>query len=243
MSADGWRRFHPLSITAAGVLLGEPGLGRDVDARYTNNRNLVAAGQRVFYLEVPGRSGTAGFGTASQAFVTLDARPARNAVRLFIYLSEADAQAIASRARQNNTTAFVIALRAAFVAAVRSLRQSPRSRVTILKEVVGENEAGGGIASAIGGKIIDAVVQRLIDAAVRLATDYVRAKGDEFVRAADSRANGVTVIVTLPAQGLSTIMRGGIIGSVASIGLLRTMLGSISAAPPGLMTVAGFRRA
>ena len=243
MSPDGWRRFHPLSITAAGVLLGEPGLGRDVDARYTNSRNLVAAGQRVFYLEVPGRSGTTGFGTASQAFVTLDARPARNAVRLFIYLSEADAQAIASRARQNNTTAFVIALRAAFVAAVRSLRQSPRSRVTILKEVVGENEAGGGIASAIGGKIIDAVVQRLIDAAVRLATDYVRAKGDEFVRAADSRANGVTVIVTLPAQGLSTIMRGGIIGSVASIGLLRTMLGSISAARPGLMTVAGFRRA
>lgn len=243
MSPDGWRRFHPLSITAAGVLLGEPGLGRDVDARFTNDRNLVAAGQRVFYLELPGGSGSDRFGTASQAFVTLDARPARNAVRLFIYLSEADAQAIASRARQNNTTAFVIALRAAFGAAVHSLRQSPRSRVTILKEFAGENEAGGGIASAIGGKIVDAVVQRLIDAAVRLATDYVRAKGDEFVRAADSRANGVTVIVTLPAQGLSTIMRGGVIGSVASIGLLRTMLGSISAAPPGLMTVAGFRRA
>ena len=243
MAPDGWRRFHPLSITAAGVLLGEPGLGRDVDARYTNDRNVVAAGQRVFYLEVPGHTGNSGGGSrASQAFVTLDGRPSQNAVRLFIYLSETDAQAIASRARQNNTTAFVIALRAAFGAAVRSLRQSPRSRVTILKEVSNETEAVAGLGSAVGGKIIEAIVNRLIDAAIRLATDYVRAKGADFVRAADNPANGVTVIVTLPAQGLSTVLRGGVIGSVASIGLLRTVLGSISAAPPALHTVPGFRR-
>ena len=239
MAPDGWRRFHPLSITAAGVLLGEPGLGRDVDARYTNDRNVVAAGQRFFYLELPGHSG--GGSRASQAFVTLDGRPSQNAVRLFIYLSETDAQAIASRARQNNTTAFVIALRAAFGAAVRSLRQSPRSRVTILKEVSNETEAAG-VGSAIGGKIIEAIVNRLIDAAIRLATDYVRAKGTDFVRAADNPANGVTVIVTLPAQGLSTVLRGGVIGSLASIGLLRTVLGSISSASPALHTVAGFRR-
>lgn len=251
MRQDGWRRFHPLSVSNAGILLGEPGLGKDVDAEYLRDRSRIASGQRFFYLALPVPGGIGG--GPSQAFVILDGRPNKNVIKLFLYLSEADAQPIAARARQNNTTAFVIALRAAFGAAVTSLRRSPRSRVTILREsevtgltevqLAGEAPAAG-IAAAVGEKVLSVVIDKLIDAVIRLAIDYAKVKRDEFVRAVDNPASGVTIIATIPAPGLSTILRGGILPSILQVGALRTLLGTLTSSRllPGLCTVAGFRR-
>ena len=252
MRQDGWRRFHPLSVSNAGILLGEPGLGKDVDAEYLRDRSRIASGQRFFYLTLPVPGGIGG-GGPSQAFVVLDGRPNRNVIRLILYLSEADAQPIAARARQNNTTAFVIALRAAFGAAVTSLRRSPRSRVTILREsevtgltevqLAGEAPAAG-IAAAVGEKVLSVVIDKLIDAVIRLAIDYAKVKRDEFVRAVDNPASGVTIIATIPAPGLSTILRGGVLPSLLQVGALRTLLGTLTSSRllPGLQTVPGFRR-
>jgi hypothetical protein len=248
MKYDGWRRFHPLSVSAAGTLLSEPGLGKDVDAEYLRDRGHIASGQRFYYLTLPVTVRDGG-GGPSQAFVVIDGRPTSNLIKIFLYLSEADAQPIAARARQNNTTAFVIALRAAFAAAVRSLRMSPRSRVTVLREseLTGETEvyeAGGGVAAAIGEKVLGVIIDKLIDAAIRLATDYARAKRDEFVKMVDDPKSGVTVIATIPAPGLSTVLRGGVLPSIAQVGALRTVIGSLTSSKllPGLQTVAGFRR-
>ncbi|HEY5629050.1 MAG TPA: hypothetical protein VIR16_06025, partial [Candidatus Limnocylindrales bacterium] len=238
---NGWRQLHPLSIAAAGILLGEPGLGADVDARFTRDRSMVAAGQRFFYLQLPGGGGGGGGGGGrsipSQAFVTIDARAGRNLIRLSIYLSEADAQAIASRARQHNTTAFVIALRAAVRVAVNSLRMSPASRVKLLREVNAEAPAAAA-AGAIASKIVEKIVDRLIDAAIRLAMDYAKAKGDEFVRAADNPANGVSVLVTFPIPSLSGLFSGPLTGLVA----VPRILSAILSGRAGVMTVPGFRR-
>jgi hypothetical protein len=252
MRQDGWRRFHPLSVSNAGILLGEPGLGNDVDAEYLRDRSRIASGQRFFYLALPVPGGVGG-GGPSQAFVVLDGRPNKNVIRLILYLSEADAQPIAARARQNNTTAFVIALRAAFGAAVTSLRRSPRSRITILREseVTGQTEiqlAGeapvAGIAAAVGEKVLSVIIDKLIDAVIRLAIDYAKVKRDEFVRAVDNPASGVTIIATIPAPGLSTLLRGGVLPSILQVGALRTLLGTLTSSRllPGLQTVAGFRR-
>ncbi|MFZ0530169.1 MAG: hypothetical protein WAL91_06500, partial [Propionicimonas sp.] len=240
MYPDGWRAFHPLSIAAAGILLGEPGLGADVDPRFTRDRSLVAAGQRVFYLQLPGAGGGAGKippPVPSQAFVTIDARAGRDVVRLSVYFSEADAQAVATRARQRNTTAFVIALRAAVGAAVNSLKLSPRSRVTLLRE--GSAEAPAGAAAAgVASKIIEKVVDRLIDAAIRLAMDYAKVKGDEFVKAADNPANGVSVLFTFPIPGLSSLFAGPLTGLLAVARILSAILTNRA----GVMTVPGLRR-
>ncbi|MBI4900957.1 MAG: hypothetical protein HY829_10825 [Actinobacteria bacterium] len=234
---NGWRHLHPLSIAAAGILLGEPGLGADVDPRFTRDRSLVAAGQRFFYLQLPyaGGGGVA-VSTPSQAFVTIDARAGRDLIRLSIYLSEADAQAIASRARQHNTTAFVIALRAAVGAAVNSLRISPRTRVKVLREVSAEAPAAA--AAGVASKIIEKIVDRLVDAAIRLAMDYAKAKADEFVRAADNPANGVSVLITFPIPGLSTVFAGPLTGFVA----IARILSAILSHRAGVMTVPGLRR-
>jgi hypothetical protein len=168
--------------------------------------------------------------------VTIDARPGRDVIRLSIYLSEADAQAIASRARQRNTTAFVIAIRMAVGAAVNSLKMSPRSRITLLRESSGEAPAAAG--AAVASKIVDKIVDRLIDAAIRLALDYARAKSDEFVKAADNPANGVSVLITFPIPSLSSVFAGPFTGLVAIPRILSAILNNRA----GVMTVPGFRR-
>jgi hypothetical protein len=247
MQPDGWRRFHPLSVQAAGTLLGEPGLGKDVDERYLKSRNSIAAGQRFYYVALPAPSG-GGIPTsrASQAFLTLDGRPTKNEIRLSIYISEREAQEIATRARAGNTTAFVLALRAALRAALNSLRSSPGSRVRILREAgsLAELEDEGALA-AVGSKLLDILVEKLVDAVLRLATDYAKVKRDEFVKAVDSRKQGVTIIITVPATGLSTLLRGGVVGSLLSVGPLRTILGTFTSGRmlPGAQTVPGLVRA
>jgi hypothetical protein len=245
MRPDGWRRFHPLTVAAAGTLLGEPGLGRDVASRFLRDRATVTSGQRLYYLEFvspPAGPGRIVPGVPSQMFLTVDARPGRNLLVAFVYLSEADAQAIAARARANNTMAFAIALRAGFQAAVTSVRLAPRTRVTVLREA--EDEAAAGLATAVGSKVVDTIVGKVVDALVRLASDYAKDRAAQFVKAADDPRPGVTVIITLPVRGLSTVLRGGLLGSVAGVGALATLLGTVGSARllPHVTTVPGFRR-
>lgn len=238
MTPDSWRQFHPLSVAAAGILLGEPGLGADVDPRFTRDRSTVAAGQRFFYLQLPGGGVTKS--PPSQAWVTIDARPGRDVIRLSLYLSEPEAQAVASRARQRNTTAFVIALRAAIQAAMYSLKSNPRSRVIFLREA--SNEAPAGAVAGIGASIVNSIagkiVDRLMDAAIRLAMDYARSKSDEFVKAADHPAAGVSMLVSIPIPSLSSLLLGPLAPIVGAARILAAILSHRA----GMMTVPGLRK-
>jgi hypothetical protein len=49
-----WIQFHPLSTKTAGLLLKEPGLGRNFSRKFTRHRHYTAIGQRFYYLEIPG---------------------------------------------------------------------------------------------------------------------------------------------------------------------------------------------
>ncbi|MEV8214365.1 hypothetical protein [Leifsonia sp. NPDC077715] len=239
MTADGWRQFHTLTVAAAGTLLGEPGLGVDVDPRFTRDRSTVAAGQRFFYLQLPGGGGGVAKSLPSQAWVTIDARPGQDIIRLTMYLSEPDAQAVAARARQRNTTAFVIALRAAIQAAMYSLKTNPRSRLIFLREASNEAPAAAaGAGAAILNAIISKIVDRLVDAAIRLAADYARAKSDEFVKAVDNPAAGVSIQVTVPIPSLSTFL----FGPLASVIGAARILGAILSNRLGMRTVPGLRK-
>lgn len=238
MTADGWRQFHPLTVASAGILLGEPGLGADVDPRFTRDRSTVAAGQRFFYLQLPG--GGIPKSPPSQAWVTIDARPGQDIIRLTMYLSEPDAQAVAARARQRNTTAFVIALRAAIQAAMYSLKTNPRSRLIFLREATNEAPVGvlAGVGTSILNAIISKIVDRLMDAAIRLATDYARTKSDEFVKAVDNPAAGVSIQVTVPIPFLSTLLFGPFASVVGAARILAAILSNRL----GMRTVPGLRK-
>ncbi|MBO0939071.1 hypothetical protein J2I47_21130 [Fibrella sp. HMF5335] len=47
-------QFHPLTVEAASLLLHEPLLGKDVDAKFLQSRSRISTGQRFYFLEVPG---------------------------------------------------------------------------------------------------------------------------------------------------------------------------------------------
>ena len=49
-----WVQLHPLTKHAASVLLKEPGLGKDVDVKFTAKRHRNLVGQRFYFLEIAG---------------------------------------------------------------------------------------------------------------------------------------------------------------------------------------------
>lgn len=50
----GYVQFHPLTVLAASLLLGEPKLGKNFSSKYTTRRYETAVGQRFYYLEIQG---------------------------------------------------------------------------------------------------------------------------------------------------------------------------------------------
>ena len=49
-----WVQLHPLNKHAASLLLKEPALGKDADAKVTAKRHRTTVGQRFYYLEISG---------------------------------------------------------------------------------------------------------------------------------------------------------------------------------------------
>lgn len=49
-----WEQLHPLTPQAASLLLKEPGLGKNVEHKYTVSRHKIAIGQRFYFLEING---------------------------------------------------------------------------------------------------------------------------------------------------------------------------------------------
>ena len=107
----GGRRFgrpaaaHPLTPTAAGLLLREPALGVSVPARFMRSRHHIAAGQRFFHLEPTGPVSMAALNETAapkpaaptRAWTVVNLRKSRVTVGFF--LSETEAQTIVTAIR------------------------------------------------------------------------------------------------------------------------------------------------
>ena len=101
-------KLLPLTPEVAGMLLGEPGLGRKVDAQFLAKPQKIAVGERFYYLELhrAGGPGTGGAASAaagghaprsSQVNVRVDMNKHR--IHVLLHLSEADAQEAAAKLR------------------------------------------------------------------------------------------------------------------------------------------------
>ena len=90
-----WSKIHPLTVQAAGLLLREPGLGRDMGSQWLESRHRIGVGQRFYYIEIA-QAGSPGPGKPptrqSQVNVTIDLPS--NQVRVNAYFSEPDAQRV-----------------------------------------------------------------------------------------------------------------------------------------------------
>jgi hypothetical protein len=234
----GWSLFHPLTPEAAGLLLGEPGLGRPVPPAFLVRRRVTAVGQRFYYLEIPGarvrlvprHAGRASRPVRStQTRVVLDFL--KRQLRVALYYSEADAQELAKQLRQKlPLPALLKALKARHdVQLARMLSGIPTGAVRIVHEAAPTEElAAPMIATAmrvVGPRLSELLTTSLLDALQR----ELETRRDQFVakfeRATQNDQDGVTIVVCFDAPPLLEQLRrvlkpGGALAAPAAIAAL-----------------------
>ena len=221
--AEAFNRLHPLTPEAAAVLLREPRLGVRKPAAFLRSRHRIAVGQRFYYLEaVHGQQASDGaasprrgtdrsgrMDTPSRSAITIDLRSSEVLVRMFF--SEVEAQTIASTiSRSPASPALLKALTEAYDRASQAFTQE--DGVRILKESE-DGEAELGSPQQRVPQLLLAHLRRALDAwAKTMLAQWARARGQEFVRAAQNAAQGVTVDLRLRGvPGLNLVrqaMRG-----------------------------------
>ena len=234
-SREAWSQLHPLTPHAASLLLGEPGLGSAVAPRFLADRNLIAVGQRFYYLDVAGAPGVQVVpprpgqpprpAHSSETRVIIDTL--RKELRVYLYYSESDSQNLAKSMRAGlHVSSLMTALRARLsIDWARTLRGDRNTGVQILRE--------GGVIAALGaqaaGAVVEAVAKAIVDWLLAVLKRELDARYDafvaEFTKATVAPADGVTVAVTIQASGLVELLAkatGPLAGT--PIGPLRTAL-------------------
>ncbi len=238
-----WSQIHPLTPEAAGFLLSQPGLGAQVSGKFLSSRDMIAVGQRFYYLEIATptgpRAGIAAGGRSGEINVTLDFP--RNQIRLFIFLSEASAQEIAVQLRQSQLAGAWKLLKSAVAAGLATAFRAIGRHVKVVHEAVPPEQFVGAMAGQVlrrvGPVAIDWLINKLLDWLYQAITAYYQQRANEFIAATEAPADGVTLVVALTnPPGLSQIRRA-----------LRGEPFNPLALPEGVPTinvkvVAGFRR-
>jgi hypothetical protein len=264
-SQRGWRYFIPLTRHTAGLLFGEPGLGRDTAAQFLRSSRRTAVGQRFVVLEpggwrpwppspgggAPARSiGTPtppsprptlrpGGARVSEVNLTLDIP--QETARVYIYLNESDTQAVAASIRRGESvTPVLVLLRKIYVASLRTmLSGNARRHVKLVHEAAAEMESEG-VLGTIGEAILKKIVDKLIDWVGTALSEYFTRRSQEFLTAAANPADGVTIILTLRHSSLMQVMRKALRGDSAGAGLALTRA-LLTPVDVRLQTVPGFR--
>jgi hypothetical protein len=207
-SPHAWSSLHPLTEEGAALLFGEPGLGGPTPET-TDGSPTLEVGERLFFLEVRGSppaptmpGGRATLRHATQARVRVDTTTGELAVH--IYLSEPDAQRIASQTPQGPNAAQVAAqiVRAAdgtldaviegrYPRRIRVvLGQGPRDRRTVIRRL---RALAPRLRPLRLGKTVATWLHRALTVSASLPGDIAKA-------AADGK-DGVTVIARLRGVG------------------------------------------
>jgi hypothetical protein len=220
--------MHPLTREAAGLLLNEPGLGREVAEAYLDRPEPLAVGERLYYLEVPGASTVTR--RSSGATLALDLRT--DEIRLALYLGESDAQAIAVRLRRKEPLgASLAALRRIYSHTIRATLANTRRSIRMVHEEPEQEEFASGLFQLARSPlhVLANAIQRWVTQALGAALTHQR---DAFLAATAADADGVTLLVRLTKppglRVIATLLRGGGArepsGGLGSVADLRDLL-------------------
>lgn len=241
---EAWSQIHPLTPEAATALFKEPGLGKEVDQRYLAGPYLVGIGQRFYYLQIPGMvkpvpKPPPGKEDRPSRKVPVDQPRCSNRVgviadlggaRIVVKLrfSEQAAQEIAQALRRKDVAGawrIMKTLDGALRETVRNRKVGFTLKGFELEAYLGDGAgeyqvaaAGGGIMAALGEKLLEKILDKLVDLLWEGLANYVKNTAQEFVRAADDRADGITVFVAfVNIPGLAQIRnvrQGGILAGI-----------------------------
>jgi hypothetical protein len=246
----GAMQLHPLTVEAAGMVIHHPRLGRNVPGAFLSSRRVVAVGERFYYLEIAGArpitvpTGTAGrqaVRRTSDVNVTLDFP--KDEFRVFVYLSESDAQDIASKIRKQDLTSVLLLAKRTYAAGVRiALGGDIQRHVKILTETVPQEQFFGAQLKQLAEQVKQRVANKVVEWVGKAVSDYMRAGAGEFVAATEDQADGVTIVVQIAHPPGAPLVRRLLRGEGIGLSALGD-LDSLFKGQPQLTvkTVAGFR--
>jgi hypothetical protein len=205
---EAWSQIHPLTPEAAAALLKEPGLGRQVDARFLADPGSITVGQRFYYLElrnatprtVPGPRRMRRPPRVAQTRIVFDFPKGELRARLFY--SETEAQALATHLRARAPAAVVLSsLKAGLEARIAAMVSgAPTRALRVVHEAVPieqfQSPVIGGALRVFGRPLGSLLVKWLLEALRREVEQRYDRMATEFTRAAVSEADGVTIVIT-----------------------------------------------
>jgi hypothetical protein len=200
---DGHTVLHPLTRDAAALLLDQPELGRDTGPDQTGDPTGPQVGQRFYYLEIPGKrplmvsmpGGRAHARHRSRSRIILHFP--KNEIIARLYLSEIRTQQIAVKLRQHAHMGTVADRLRRFIE--RGVNRVFAANPGCLKIVHGAvvpgqpmdafNRLPSLVSPVLRGRITEWLVKGL--------ADHLPKHAQEFIKAADDTADGLTLVITL----------------------------------------------
>lgn len=219
--------IHPLTREAAALLLGEPELGQDNDPGSSLDPHALRAGQRLYYLEIPGKrpltvqqpGGRAKLRRATRVRLILDFP--KNEARVYLFLSEIRAQEIAVKLRQRAHIGTVAArLRGFIQRGLHGAFTGTFGRLKIVHETVTPDQWTAALRR-LPSPVRKLFLGKLTGWVMKGISDHLKQRTEEFIKAAEDTADGVTMVVTLANPPGFPQLRQALKGISLSPGSLR----------------------
>jgi hypothetical protein len=200
---QGHKQLHPLTRDAAALLLDQPELGRDTESGELADPTAPEVGQRFYYLEIPGkrplmvptRGGGARVRHRSRMRLIFDFPKSEIVARL--YLSEVRAQQIAVKLRQHAHMGPVADRLRRFIGrGVHRAFGAGRGHLKILHGAVVPGQPLAAL-NRLPALLPIALRGRITEWLVKALADHLHKHAQEFVKAADDTADGVTLVIKL----------------------------------------------
>ena len=232
--------LHPLTPVAAGLLIGDPSLGREISDETAHSGDALEDGERLYYLELEDRP--VGGGRSSDIDVVVD--DAAREVRLVLFRSETDAQLLASSLRSEGSRGAAVA---PVLSAVRprlaAIAASPARTVRF----AGANAAAPAVSDLLSVTAASSSqLTRAMESWLARALGAALVSQREAILAATEKsADGITLTVRMSDPRaftvVSALLRGRPpVGVGSSVELARALSGPV---PVTIDVAPGYRRA
>ena len=226
-TTNGHDQLHPLTGEAAALLLGEPELGRDIEPQHLLDPHTPRVGERFYYLEIPGKrpltvtdlSGRVKTRRPTQLRLILDFP--KNEIRVYQFLSEIRAQETAVKLRLHAHIGMVTTrLRQLLERGLRKALAGAFGRLKIVHEAVTPDQWSGALRR-LPSLVPQVLLGQLTEWVVKGLSDYLKQRTEEFVKAAEDTADGVTLVITLGNPPGLPQLRQALKGKGLSLGGLK----------------------
>jgi len=202
-SRAGYELLHPLTPEAAGLLLGEPGLGREVNPSYLASPFTSEVGQRFYYLEAPGKrpltTPQPGGGPAlrQRTRLRLALNFASSQITMRLFLSEVRAQKLAARLRQPaHVGALAASLQPILERRLRCILTGRCGGLKIIHEAVAPKQSAAAL-SRLPSQVPQILLRRLQGWALTGLAGFFKQNAQQFIQATEDAADGATLVIQI----------------------------------------------